>query len=288
MSFIDNLVRSKGYKTFMGYLYGWGAAVVIIGALFKIMHWPGANIMLIAGMGTETVIFFLSAFEPPHKEWDWSLVYPELSGMTEENAMGEPQYDEEGNLIEGSNLPAQDPLTSKIDKMLEEANISSELIDRLGQGMSNLAESANSMNNMASATAATDKLVSQMDGVADQAGRLLQSMQGAPEAVSTLSTIYQETAQALNGDVSYVEEMKKMSASLSSINAMYEMQINNASNQMNINKEFDEKMNTMIANFASSVDGISKYKEQVDALTRKVAELNNVYGNMLAAMQTRL
>lgn len=290
MSFIDNLVRSKGYKTFMGYLYGWGAAVVIIGALFKIMHWPGANIMLIAGMGTETVIFFLSAFEPPHKEWDWSLVYPELSGMTEENSMGEPQYDEDGNLIEGSEtLPvSKDPLTAKLDKMLEEANISSELIDRLGQGMSNLADSANSMNNMASATAATDKFVSQMDGVADQAGRLLQSMQGAPEAVSTLSTIYQETAQALNGDVSYVEEMKKMSASLSSINAMYEMQINNASNQMEINKEFDEKMNTMIANFASSVDGISKYKEQVDALTRKVAELNNVYGNMLAAMQTRL
>jgi gliding motility-associated protein GldL len=291
MSFIDNLVRSKGYKTFMGYLYGWGAAVVIIGALFKIMHWPGANIMLIAGMGTETIIFFLSAFEPPHKEWDWSLVYPELSGMTEENAMGgEPQYDEEGNLIEGTeNLPvSKDPLTAKLDKMLEDANISPELIDRLGQGMSNLAESANSMNNMASATAATDKFVSQMDGVADQAGRLLQSMQGAPEAVSTLSTIYQETAQALNGDVSYVEEMKKMSASLSSINAMYEMQINNASNQMNVNKEFDEKMNTMIANFASSVDGISKYKEQVDALTRKVAELNNVYGNMLAAMQTRL
>ena len=288
MSFIDNLVRSKGYKTFMGYLYGWGAAVVIIGALFKIMHWPGANIMLIAGMGTETVIFFLSAFEPPHKEWDWSLVYPELSGMTEENAMGEPQYDEDGNLIEGENLPVKDPLTAKIDKMLEEANISSELIDRLGQGMSNLADSANAMNNMASATAATDKFVSQMDGVTDQAGRLLQSMQGAPEAVSTLSAIYQETAQALNGDVSYVEEMKKMSASLSSINAMYEMQINNATNQMNINKEFDEKMSTMIANFASSVDGISKYKEQVDALTRKVAELNNVYGNMLAAMQTRL
>lgn len=287
MSFIDNLVRSKGYKTFMGYLYGWGAAVVIIGALFKIMHWPGANIMLIAGMGTETVIFFLSAFEPPHKEWEWSLVYPELAGMIDENELNpdEPQYDENGNLIEPV---SKDPMTAKLDKMLEEANISSELIDRLGQGMQNLADSANSMNNMASATAATDKFVNQMDGVADQAGRLLQSMQGAPEAVSTLSTIYQETAQALNGDVSYVEEMKKMSASLSSINAMYEMQINNASNQMNINKEFDEKMNTMIANFASSVDGISKYKEQVDALTRKVAELNNVYGNMLAAMQTRL
>lgn len=282
MSFIDNLVRSKTYKTFMGYLYGWGAAVVIIGALFKIMHWPGANIMLIAGMGTETVIFFLSAFEPPHKEWDWSLVYPELAGMIEET----PMLDKSGNIIE---MPeSKDPLTAKLDKMLEDANISPELIDRLGQGMQNLADSANSMNNMANVTAATDKFVSNMDGVAGQAGKLLESMQGAPEAISTLSSIYRETAESLGGEVSYVEEMKKMSASLSSINAMYEMQINNASTQMSLNKEFEQKMNTMLTNFTDSADGIMKYKEQVDALTRKVAELNNVYGNMLAAMQTRL
>ena len=287
MSFIDNLVRSKKYKSFMGYLYGWGAAVVIIGALFKIMHWPGANIMLIAGMGTETVIFFLSAFEPPHKEWDWSLVYPELAGMIEE---GQPLLDENGNPIEESEqLPvSKDPLSAKLDKMLEDANISPELMDRLGQGMQNLAESANSMNNMANVTAATDKFVSNMDGVAGQAGKLLESMQGAPEAISTLSAIYRETAESLGGEVSYVEEMKKMSASLSSINAMYEMQLNNASTQISLNKEFGEKMSTMLTNFSDSAEGITKYKEQVDALTRKVAELNNVYGNMLAAMQTRL
>ena len=286
MSFIDNIVRSKTYKTFMGYLYGWGAAVVIFGALFKIMHWPGANPMLIAGMSTETMIFFLSAFEPPHKEWDWSLVYPELAGMIEEP----PMLDENGNPIEVSTPTpvSQDPLTAKLDKMLEDAKISPELMDRLGQGMQNLAESANSMNNMASVTAATDKFVTNMDGVAGQAGKLLESMQGAPEAISTLSTIYRETAESLGGEVSYVDEMKKMSASLSSINAMYEMQLNNASTQINLNKEFEEKMGTMLANFTDSADGILKYKEQVDALTRKVSELNNVYGNMLAAMQTRL
>ena len=289
MSFINNLVRSKGYKTFMAYLYGWGASVVIVGALFKIMHWPGANEMLIAGMSVEGIIFFLSAFEPPHKEWDWSLVYPELAGMVDEAALdtGEVELDANGNPIEKAPLRA-DPLTAKLDKMLEDAHISPELIDRLGQGMQNLADSANSMNNMANVTAATDKFVSNMDGVANQAGRLLESMQGAPEAISTLSTIYQETAQSLSGEVSYAEEMKKMSASLSSINAMYEMQINNASTQMTLNKEFEEKMGTMLANFSDSADGIKKYKEQVDALTRKVAELNNVYGNMLAAMQTRI
>jgi gliding motility-associated protein GldL len=287
MSFLDNLVRSKAYKNFMAKLYGWGAAVVIIGALFKIMHWPGANPMLIAGMGTETIIFFLSAFEPPHKEWDWSLVYPELAGMIEDHPI-EIELDENGNPIEKAVAESKDPLSAKLDKMLEDANISPELIDRLGQGMQNLAESANSMNNMASVTAATDKFVSNMDGVAGQAGKLLESMQGAPEAISTLSTIYRETAESLGGEVSYVEEMKKMSASLSSINAMYEMQINNASTQMTLNKEFEEKMSTMLTNFTNSADGIMKYKEQVDALTRKVAELNNVYGNMLAAMQTRL
>ena len=122
MSFIDNIVRSKGYKNFMAKLYGWGAAVVIIGALFKINHWPGGEILLIIGMGTETVIFFLSAFEPPHKEWDWSLVYPELAGMTDENEVGEIEFDENGNPIE--KLPvSKDPLTAKLDKMLEEANI---------------------------------------------------------------------------------------------------------------------------------------------------------------------
>ena len=289
MSFINNLVRSKGYKTFMAYLYGWGASVVIVGALFKIMHWPFANEMLIAGMSTEGIIFFLSAFEPPHKEWDWSLVYPELAGMVDKAALdnGEVEYDENGNPIEKAPV-SEDPLTAKLDKMLEDAHISSELIDRLGQGMQNLADSANSMNNMASVTAATDKFVSNMDGVANQAGRLLESMQGAPEAISTLSTIYQETAKSLSGEVSYAEEMTKMSALLSSITAMYEMQINNASTQMNLNKEFEEKMGTMLANFSDSADGIKKYKEQVDALTRKVAELNNVYGNMLAAMQTRI
>ncbi|MCR5821666.1 MAG: gliding motility protein GldL [Bacteroidales bacterium] len=279
MSFLDNLVRSKGYKNFMAKLYGWGAAVVIIGALFKINHWPGGEILLIIGMGTETVIFFLSAFEPPHKEWDWSLVYPELAGMLPSNEL-------EG---EGLVSKSSDPLSQKLDQMLADAKISPDLIDRLGQGMQNLADSATSMNNMASAAAATDKFVSNMDNAANAAGQLLESMKGAPEAVSTLSEIYKETAQSLSGgEVSYAEEMKKMSANLSSINAMYELQIQNSTNQLAINKEVEEKMQAMMSNFANSAEGILKYKEQVDALTRKVAELNNVYGNMLAAMQTRI
>ena len=89
MGFIDNVVRSKAYKETSAKLYGLGASVVIIGALFKINHWPGATIMLIIGMGIEALIFFVSAFEPLHVTYDWSLVYPELAGMDGEHAHSE-------------------------------------------------------------------------------------------------------------------------------------------------------------------------------------------------------
>ena len=69
---------------------------------------------------------------------------------------------------------------------------------------------------------------------------------------------------------------------------MYELQMQNSSAQLEATKEVQERMQSMVANFAESAEGVLKYKEQVDALTRKVAELNNVYGNMLAAMQTRI
>ena len=297
MSKIDNLVRSKGYKNFMSKLYGWGASAVIIGALFKINHWPGAVPMLILGMGTESLIFFLSAFEPLHIEWDWSLVYPELAGMKDGGEIS-PLSEEKKSV------------TEELDKMLADAKIGPELVQRLGEGMANLADSANSLNSMTTAVAATDKFVTNMDVAAEAANDLSaaykrttesinrdseasssysNSLKDATAAVSSLSAIYQETAQTLRtGDTSYVDELKKMASSLSSINAMYEIQMQNSSSQLEATKEVQERMQTMVANFADSAEGVLKYKEQVDALTRKVAELNQVYGNMLAAMQTRI
>ena len=286
MSWLDNLVRSKGYKNFMSKLYGWGAAVVIIGALFKINHWPGGTTMLIIGMGTETVIFFLSAFEPPHVEFDWTLVYPQLAGMDSPEAIASANKNELLSSEEENNLPvSSDPLTARLDQMLEEANITPELIERLGHGMENLAESANSISGIASAAASTDKFVSSLDSASEAVNK----MKTASEAVNNLTTIYEETAQALtSGDASYADEMKKLASSLASVNAMYEMQLQTSTSQLEATKEVEERIQAMMANFAGSAEGVLKYKEQVDALSRKVAELNNVYGNMLAAMQTRL
>ena len=81
---LAELVQSSGWKNFMAKLYGIGASVVIIGALFKIQHWQCAGLMLTIGLFTEAIIFFFSAFEPLHEEVDWTLVYPELAGIPED------------------------------------------------------------------------------------------------------------------------------------------------------------------------------------------------------------
>ena len=142
MALID--VNSKRFKNFMAKLYGWGAAIVILGAMFKILHLPGADIMLVVGLTTEAVIFFFSAFEKPHEEVDWTLVYPELAGMEDDE-----EYSRGGR---GSNALSN---TQELDKMLEDAKIDGELIESLGNGLRKFGDAANRMTETSEAVVAT-------------------------------------------------------------------------------------------------------------------------------------
>ncbi len=203
MNAIERLVRTNGYKNFMAKLYGWGAAVVILGALFKILHWPGANIMLMVGMFTETIIFFFSAFEPLHVEYNWSLVYPELA-IAEEPA--EPTKREKKKLAQGATP------TQQLDKMLEEAKIGPELIESLASGMRNLGENAKKLAGVSDAAVATDAFVG--------------NMTKAAESVRNLSLKYDKVAASLetdsNASVAYTESLKKATAAINQMANAYE------------------------------------------------------------------
>lgn len=203
MNAIDRLVRSNGYKKFMAKLYGWGAAVVIFGALFKILHLPGANIMLILGMGTEVLIFFFSAFEPLHVEYNWALVYPELA-IAEEPA--------EPTKREKKKVTATTSTTQQLDKMLEEAKIGPELIESLASGMRNLGENAKKLAGVSDAAVATDAFVG--------------NMTKAAESVRNLSLKYDKVAATLetdsNASVAYTESLKKATAAINQMANAYE------------------------------------------------------------------
>ena len=160
------IVRSKGYKNFMAKLYGIGASIVILGALFKILHLPGADYMLMAGMGTEAIIFFFSAFEPLHTEYNWALVYPELGIAEEPNK----------NAAKGN-------VTQQLDKMLSEAKIGPELIDSLASGMRNLGDNAKKLSNTTDAVMATEGYVT--------------NLSKAKDAVQNLTGVYEKSADAI-------------------------------------------------------------------------------------------
>ena len=232
----------------MAKLYGWGAAIVIIGALFKIEHLPGASLMLIVGLGVEAFIFFMSAFEKPHEEPDWSKVYPQLKT--------------------GSKAP-----TAQLDDMLSKANIDEKLISKLGEGMKHLGEQASKMGEVADASVATK-------GYSD-------ALVKAKNRVDDLSATYEEVSQGLTGLVKASAEgantgagLAKMNENLTSLNDMYEGQLQ----QMQQNKELFAGMGELVKNLNDSVEDTKVYKENISELAKNLASLNTVYGNMLNAM----
>jgi gliding motility-associated protein GldL len=288
---LNELVRSKGYKNFMSKLYGWGASAVIIGALFKIMHFPGAGIMLCIGMGTEAIIFFFSAFEPLHVEYKWSLVYPQLALGSDDDKKKKPF--------------GEGPITQQLDRALEEAKIGPALLENLASGMKNLGENAKQLSGVSDSVAATDSFVSNLsrateslrnvsasyDKTAEAIGEssnttteYFQKVTKASEAVDKLASIYEQSVQTMSVDTGYVEGASRLSKNLSAINAAYELQLQTTTEALNSSKELDAQMKAATDSLLQSTSQVLAYKEQVDMLSQNVSRLNDIYGNMLAAM----
>ena len=295
---LDKLVRSKGYKNFMAKLYGWGASVVILGALFKIMHFPGAGIMLMAGMGTEALIFFMSAFEPLHVEYNWALVYPEL-------AAGDDMPETPTSKKDKKKLP-EGTVTQQLDNMLEQAKIGPELIESLATGMCNLSENAKKLSGVSDAATVTDNYVGNLTKAAESvrnlslqydktatslekdsniSGQYLTNVQKAAAAVANLTSIYENTSKSMQGDTgAYNDQLKKLNQNLASINSLYELQMKNSKDMLENYKLVEANINTYANNLSSTLENTKKYKEEIDKLTKNVSMLSTVYGNMLAAM----
>jgi len=320
------IVRSKGYKNFMAKLYGWGASVVILGALFKILHFHGADIMLMLGMGTEAIIFFFSAFEPLHKEFNWALVYPEL-GVAED-----PKDAAKGNV------------TQQLDKMLAEAKIGPELIDSLASGMRNLSDNAKKLSNTTDAVMATDGYVTNltkakdavhnltgvyeksadailsssnaqvknMEGIVDVQKQYTQKLQSSltettdmqVKSVNEILNIQKQHAQKLQNSLTETADMQTKSVNeildiqKQHAQKLQELQIQNVQKVGQIQDQGNQailenykKMQdsaVMLANSMNeSVQEAQKYKQEVDKLSKNVAQINSIYANMLAAMTNK-
>jgi gliding motility-associated protein GldL len=284
----DSFFESKKFKTIMKYVYGYGGAIVIIGAMFKIQHWPGATIMLIGGLGIEAIIFMLSAHEPLHEELDWTIAYPEL-------ALGHSDDDHSPNELPDSSNASNESVVEQLDNMLAKAKIEPELIKSLGDGMKNLSDNAGKLGDISSASEATNEYVENLKGATSKVGELSNAYDQASSEVSAkaevLGNAYTKAAASIeeisniSGSESNLgDQLDKVSGNLTQLNNLYEMQLEGVSALSKASDDMSSGISNIVSNLQSSVDDTKKYKETMSDLTSNLAALNSVYGNMLSAM----
>jgi gliding motility-associated protein GldL len=318
---IGEILKSKRWKVLMGYVYGWGAALVLIGALFKLQHWNHSGIMLTIGLMTEAFIFFLSAFEPPLEQPDWAKVYPELREDYEDIEA----VDEVKSSVKGS-----------FDSFLNSANITPDLLSKLGKGLTDLTNTASGISEISAATLATDVYVRNLNSASESMYAFsetnVQANSALNKSVGELTQTYSHTAQKISetgegmllklndssvkfskqldesgaklvdsysklaGSIekgfkdldtnssSYGENINKLNKNIESLNGTYEKHLKGTSEQIQASTKLFEDLNQMNQIIVSSAQEMKKYKENAEKLNANLESLNSIYGNMLGAM----
>jgi len=286
---LAELVQSSGWKNFMAKLYVIGASIFIIGALFKIQHYPLAGLMLSVGLCTEAIIFFFSAFEPLHEDVDWSLVYPELAGIPEEGAAlpGSGRYS--GAI--GGGGGAGSAALAKFDEMLEKAEITPDLFQKLGVGMKKLGDSTANINAMGDITAASSKYMNTINVANESLNKLADSYQATTRVINETGSTYRNMADSFSvievGGKSYQQQLEVLNKNLSALNAVYELQKKGMDNHLKESETLYQGLQNLVKDLADSAGDTKKYREQITRLNDNLTTLNNVYGNMLAAMNVK-
>jgi gliding motility-associated protein GldL len=249
--------------TVMPKIYGLGAAVVIVGALFKIMHWPFAGPMLVIGLGTEALIFAFSAFMAPPQDPDWTFVHPQLAA------------DETDDTLES---PTGEGLTKSLDKMMHDANINQDLVSRLGSGLNNLTQSVHNLGDLTNSAVASNEYAENVKTASKSIVEMNKSYAKTVDAMSEMANASQDAKE-------YHHQVQNITKNLGALNAVYEMELQDANNHL-------KAMNKFYANLSSAMDSMSEaskdtqtLRDEVSKLSKNLSSLNNVYGNMLSAMK---
>ena len=191
----------------MNMVYGLGAAIVIIGALFKIQHWPYGSLILTIGMIVEAVVFTLSAFEKQGGELDWSLVYPELAGG---QSTGKKKKEEPKD--------AEGLLSKKLDNLLKEAKIDGQLMASLGDSIKNFEGAAKNISPTVDSMTAQKKYSEELSLAAAQMESLNSLYKVQMESANRQAAINEE---AVENATKLKEQMQSLASNLSSLNGVY-------------------------------------------------------------------
>ncbi len=249
-----------------------GAAVVIVGALFKILHWDYANEMLMVGMFTEAFIFILFGVlyisVKPEKSYDWEKVYPELAN------------DFQGELPKRSvsTSNAGVGLTAKMDEMLANAKITPEVFENLGKGMKSLTDTVSKIGTITEATVATNDYAKNVKIAAT-------TMTEMNKAYGVTMNAMSEMANASSDAKEYRVQFQKVTQNMGALNAVYELELQDTNKHLKAMNAFYGNLTIAMENMADASKDTQQFKQELAKLTTNLTSLNNVYGSMLTAMK---
>ena len=260
--------KDKFFTNVAPVITGLGASVVIIGALFKIQHWPGASFFLILGLGTEALLFAMFALVPTPPEPDWTIVYPELG---EEYDYVDDEYTEDDK-------PTSKNLTKKLDQMMEDSNLGGDLISRLSTGMQKFSDNVGKMSDISDATVATKDYASNVKSASKSITEMNKAYAVTIESMS-------EMASASKDAKEYHNQVQNITKNLGALNAVYEMELQDANNHLKAMNKFYGNLSSAMENMAHASKESEQFKGEMSKLSGHLTSLNGIYGNMLAAMK---
>lgn len=263
--------RDKFYNSFAPIVTGIGASVVIIGALFKIQHWPGASEFLIIGLGTEALLFLLFAFAPQHSDPDWSLVYKEL----------DPDYEGDIGATAGED-GAKNSVVKRLEDMLEKAKIDQQLVEKLGRGMNTLAESTTKMSELGNAALATAEFSKNTKATADAMANVNKSLSTTATAMGEIASVSASTAK---DSQAYHTQVQAVTKNLAALNVVYESELKDSNNHIKALNKFATSVTTVMDSISAAAADTQNFKNEMGKLNKNLTSLNQVYGNMLSAMR---
>ncbi|WP_339044651.1 gliding motility protein GldL [Cardinium endosymbiont of Tipula unca] len=266
-SYLKSGFRDEFYKTTMPFVYNLGAAVVILGAMFKLLNLPGGALMLGVGLSTEALIFVLSIFEPKNPEIDWTRVYPELAA----------NYKGDVSRRNATNTPA---IVQKMNESLEQAHIDMPLLENLANAMRCFSENMAVVPSFAKLGEITEAYV----GNVERATHVIGSIANASDAVNNMLHSFTNVSSK-DSFVNCATQIEEMNHTLTTMNVLYKRKLDGMQAQTNSSSLLHEHLENTLKEMEIAGNEAINFRKELTLLNQKVTALNEIYAKTLTAFR---
>ncbi len=296
---VERFLSGETGQRFFNFAYSIGAAVVILGALFKILHLQGGNEMLTIGMGTEVLMFVLTAFDRPENDYKWERVFPVLSTGDPDDR---PNFEGGDNIVIGggsaaqAQAPAQQGVTEAEAKaavgLPQGIELTEEDSRSLSESIAKMAAASDQLSRMAELTDATQQYLSQMASISEQMQRLNETTTALNQVSETLLGSYraitENSENITQSSTGYVEQMENLNRNISGLNTIYEIQLKSVSSQLDSIDRVNRGLKDIRDMYEKSAAESAHYCDETEKMARYMKQLNSVYEKMIKAMTVNM